>query len=203
MSTVELTIDRDDTLSPAALNTQARLALNKVITAARTVASRKTTETYRLSTRQVLPYITARKVSASAGELSGSLELSIKPISIEAFKPRVVMKTVSYTWRGRTVTRRLATIEVQRFVDGAPKLVGPAFPLTQRRTGLLRAGEQVRRRIGKDRNKLTRIRYYTFPRKFVAEQLAPAVQAFAPERFAIELLAARRFTTKGRRVVRA
>lgn len=174
--------------------------LNRTIDRARTLVGRKTVETYNLSTRQIAPYITARRVSQSATQLEGSVDLHLRAIGIETFRPRVVLRSFTYLINGREVTRRLPTIELQRFRNGSPKLVKPAFPLHQRRTGQLRAGDTVRKRTGTARDKLTPIRYYTFPRRFIDETLAPAVREFAGPRLAIELDAAfRAFSSRGRR----
>lgn len=175
----------------------AQQGLNRTIDRARTFAGRKTSETYNLSTRDIAPYIRTSKVTVRSEKLEGSVDLRVRAIPIETFKPRVVVRSFTYAWRGRTITRKLATIEVQRFRRGTPKLVGPAFPLQQRVTGRLRAGERVRRRTGPDRDKLTYIRYYTFPRRFVDETLTPAVREFVGPRLRIEIDAAfRAFTAR-------
>lgn len=186
----DLSVDNSAVPSGRQLRQINQAALNRTIERARTFAGRKTVETYNLSTRQIAPYVRARKVTVRAEKLEGSVDLQIRAIPIETFRPQVVMKTITYTLRGQIVTRRVATIELQRFRNGTPKLVRPAFPLAQRRTGRLRAGEKVRRRTGKERGKLTKIRYYTFPRKFVNETLAPAVREFVGPRIRIELDAA-------------
>lgn len=165
----------------------ARQSLNRTIARARTFAGRKTVETYALSTREIAPYVVARNATLGFdGQLEGSVDLRIRAIPIETFKPRIVVRRFTYAMNGHVVTRRLPTVELQRFRQGAPKLVRPAFPLTQRSTGRLRSGDKVRRRIGPDRGRLTRIRYYTFPRKFVDEVLAPAVREFVGPRLQIE-----------------
>jgi len=179
-------------------------ALNRTIDRARTLVGRKTVETYNLSTRQIAPYITARRVSRSASQLEGSVDLHLRAINIEAFRPRVVIRSFTYVISGHTVTRRLPTIEVQRFRDGTPKLVRPAFPLHQRRSGLLRRGEEIRKRTSADRDKLTRIRYYTFPRRFIEQVLTPTVADFVGPRLSIELDAAvRGFTARRGRALRS
>lgn len=200
----DLSVDNSAVPSGRQLRQINQAALNRTIERARTFAGRKTVETYNLSTRQIAPYVRARKVTVRADKLEGSVDLQIRAIPIETFRPQVVMRQITYSVRGRTVTRRVATIELQRFRNGTPKLVRPAFPLQQRRTGRLRAGEKVRRRTGRARDKLTKIRYYTFPRKFVAETLAPAVREFVGPRIRIELDAAfRAFSARaGRNTLR-
>ncbi|MCX7062842.1 MAG: hypothetical protein NTZ11_18395 [Gammaproteobacteria bacterium] len=183
--------------------------LNRTIARARTFAGRKTTETYNLSTRDIAPFIRTRNVTRS-GPLEGSLDLRVRAIPIETFKPRVVMQRFTYAIRGQMVTRRLPTIELKRFRKGNPKKIPGAFPLQQRVTGRLRTGDKVRRRIGSDRNRLTNIRYYTFPKRFVNETLLPEVRAFVGPRLRIEIDAAfRKFnlatgqrTLRGNRVPR-
>lgn len=206
MSSIRLEVSGELPLDQRRLEASARMALNKVIEASRGVVVDKTTDTYRLGKGVIRRHVSTRRASQSADGLSGSVELDVRPIPVEDFKPRVQMRDVTFEWRGRQVTRRLAGVYLQRFVRGTPKLVGPAFPLRQRRSGQLRRGENIRRRIGADRAKLTRIRYYTFPRRFVREELEPALAAFVPARFSVELAAAVRFnqTKDGqtRRVVR-
>lgn len=202
MSTIRVSLEGDQLLSPADLIKTTRMALNRVITASKGVVANKTIETYRLGRNTARKYIKTRKATATAYGLEGAILLGIDEVPIEAFKPRVVTRLTTVTWRGRQITRRIATIELQRFVKRPPKLVGPAFPLRQRRSGLLRRGELVRRRIGKERRELSYLRYHTFPRRFVREELEPALQAFAPARFAVEFQSALRFNRSGGRRVR-
>ena len=136
--------------------------------------------------------------------MSGSLRLRVRAIPIESFRPRVQMQSFTYQVRGKQVTRRLPAIYLQRFRDGEAKYVGPAFPLTQRRTGAVRRGEKVRRRIGPERDRLTRIRYYTFPKQFTEEVLLPDAQAFVGPAIAVELRRAfRRYSARRGRTLRS
>lgn len=170
-------------------------SINRVVRDTRSRVVRKTTEIYNISARDLRPYVSAK--SASKNDPNALIRMHVRAIPIEFFKPRVKMQTFTFQVRGKTVTRKLPAIYLRRYRGGAEKYVAPAFPLTQRRTGLVARGEKVRRRIGADRDRLTRIRYYTFPKQFVDEVLLPDAQQFIPERMRVELRSAiRRYSAK-------
>lgn len=161
----------------------------------------RTTQTYNIGRKDLLPYVVIR--SATRTSVSATVKLQIRAIPIEAFKPRVRLQKYTYSIKGQTVTRRLASIYIKRYRQGAAKLLRPAFPLTQRETGPLRPGEEIRRRISAARDRLTRIRYYTFPRQFVEKTLLPDALAFIPERVGVELRRAlRKYDKRGHRALR-
>lgn len=145
----------------------------------------KSLEVYNIARRELTPYVTVRRASGS--RVSGSVSMLVRAIPIEAFRPRVRMQTFTFEFRGKQVTRRLPAIFLRRFKNGDEKYIGPAFPLTQRRSGVVKRGEKVRRRIGADRERLTRIRYYTFPKQFAEEVLLPDARAFIGPAIGVEL----------------
>ncbi len=156
----------------------------------------KSTEIYNISPRELAPFVSVRRASAST--LSGSIRLDIRAVPIEAFKPRIAMQQFTFSIRGRTVTRTLPAVFLKRFRKGSERYVRPAFPLTQRTSGTLQSGEKIRRRTGTDRQNLTALRYYTFPRLFIDQTLLPDAQKFVPERVSLQLRAAfRRFDRRG------
>lgn len=172
----------------ASLNRTARDFRARVLT--------KTTDVYNISRRELAKYVSTR--DASPKSLEASVSLRIRAIPIEVFKPRVQMQSFSYQVGDNTVTRLLPAIYLQRLKAEAPKYVGPAFPLQQRRSGELRAGERVRRRLGngktyvdpetgQERDSLTKLRYYTFPREFVEEVILPDAAEFIPSRVELEI----------------
>ncbi len=164
--------------------------LNRTSTRARTLAARKTSEVYNLSTRALAPLIRVRRVTRNSATLEGGLDLKVQNLPIQAFRPRVVMRTFTYVLRGKTVTRRLPTVEVQRLRGEPFKTVQPAFPAKQRRSGQLRRSEKVYRRLGQSRKKLTSFRYYTFPRLYIDDTLKPMVKEFVRDNLERELAGA-------------
>lgn len=177
-------------------------AINRTARDLRVRMVRKTTDVYNISPRELSPYVTVSR--ASAGQILAKVSLKIRAIPIEAFKPRVRLQNFTYQVRGRTVTRKLPAIYLKRYRNGTEHYVAPAFPLSQRSGGVLKRGEQVRRRIGRDRDRLTRLRYYTFPRKFVDDVLLPDALQFIPEHVLGEIRRqTRRFNSKLGRTVLA
>lgn len=175
-------------------------SLNRAAERARTFAIRRTSEIYNLSTRQLQPYLRLRRAASTGftGSVSASLNFLLRAIPIEQFKPRIEMRQFTVNVRGRPVRRRLATVLLQLYRAGAPKIVTPAFPLRQRATGRLRPGESIRRRVGAARDRLTRIRYFTFPQRFLDETLLPDTAAFAGETLRVEFDRALRIDRGGR-----
>lgn len=121
---------------------------------------------------------------------------------------------MSHGQRPRAYTRTLPTIWVKRFRNGSAKQLGAYFPLHQRTSGALAGGESVRRRVGSNAsgrgvsrdaqyegNKLTGVRYYTFPKRFLAE-IQPQLVEFVGSRGQVELRAAYRKWFRGQRVLR-
>lgn len=162
---------------------------------------KRTVQVYNLSRRELNPYVIIR--GATASRISATVTLQVRAVPIEAFRPRVRMQAFTFKLRGRSITRTLPAIYLKRFRAGAEKYVAPAFPLHQRTSGLLLKGDSVRRRVGDDRARLTRIRYYTFPREFVTRQLLPDARQFVPERVELELdRALRRRNQRGRSILR-
>ena len=168
-------------------------ALNRTAARMKTLATRAAADEYPLSTRKFGQYIYLGK--AGKGQMHATIELKVRAIPLEEFPTRVEMVEVEVrAWRGKA-QRKLPVVTVQRFRGGkyeSPTGNAPtkAFPLHQRRKGKLRKGEKVRRRTSKARNKLTKIRYYTFPTRFLEKKLLPEIRKEIPPRFHIELRAA-------------
>lgn len=160
-------------------------SINRVARDLRSRVVKKSLEVYNISSRELTPYVAIRRASRSS--MRGSVSLQVRAISIEAFRPRVRMQSFTYKIRGKEVTRKLPAIYLRRFKGGAEKYIGPAFPLHQRTTGVLKRGDKVRRRIGAARDRLTRIRYYTFPKQFTEEVLLPDAQAYIGPAIAVEM----------------
>ena len=170
-------------------------SINRVGRDLRSRIVRKSLEVYNISRRELTPFVSVHR--ASGTRLRGSVRMLVRAIPIEAFRPRVKMQTFTFKVRGKDVKRRLPAIYLKRFKNAGEKYIGPAFPLTQRSSGVLRRGEKVRRRIGAERGRLTRIRYYTFPKQFAEEVLLPDAQAFIGPAISVELRRAlRRFSPR-------
>lgn len=151
--------------------------LNKIGREIRSAGISKMRETYNLSRNALAPYIVLRRASYS--NLSASLQFRVRALPIEAFKPRVEMRPVQIKTRRGTRVQKLPHVLLQRYVGKAAKVIPSAFPLRQRRTGRLKSGEQVRRRISKLRGRLTRLRYYVFPERYLFGKLLPHLKSLA------------------------
>lgn len=204
---VSLNVRGDDGVRAALrdLGKNARPALvsgiNRVSRDLRSRVVRKSTEVFNISRRDLTPFVAQQR--ATRTNVRGGVSLKVRAIPIEFFNPRVQMQDFTFQRGGKTVTQRLPAVYLKRFRNGSEKYVGPAFPLQQRRTGRLRKGEKVRRRVGAARDRLTRIRYYTFPKQFTEEVLLPDAAAFVGPAISVELERAfRRYTARGRRELR-
>lgn len=151
--------------------------INKVARAARSDGIAKMRETYNISRNSLSPYLVLNRASPS--KLEASLRFKIKAVPIEAFKPRVQMRPTTIKTRRGTRVQRLPYILLNRYVGKAPKVIPGAFPLKQRTSGPLRSGEKVRRRTSHKRGKLTRLRYYVFPERFLFGELLPYLRTRA------------------------
>lgn len=163
-------------------------SINRVVRDLRSRVLTKTTEVYNISRRDLSPFVQTKL--ASGNSIEGRVRLLIRAIPIEFFRPRIRMQTFTFQWRGRTVTRKLPAVYLRRLRGGEEKYVSPAFPLHQRRSGVVARGEPIRRRTGSssnNRNKLTKLRYYTFPKQFVEEVLLPDAQEFIGPAINVEL----------------
>lgn len=171
-------------------------AINRVERDLKSRILTRTTGVYNISRRDLAPFVTVQP--ASRNNVNGTVRLLIRAIPIEAFRPTVRMQEFTFTVRGKTVTRKLPAIYLRRLRNGPEHYVPPAFPLTQRRGGVLARGERVRRRIDERRDRLTKIRYYTFPEQFVKDDLLPDAQEFIGPAIAVQLRSAfRRADSRG------
>lgn len=181
------------------LGTQARPALVTAINrTARDLRSRvvkKTTEFYNVRPRVLREYVAIKR--ASRTDINGQVQLKIRALPINAFSPRVRIKRFTYQRRGQQVTQQLPAVYVTLLKSAGAQYVAPAFPLRQRTSGVIGANEKVRRRIAERRDRLTQIRYFTFPRQFVEDVIVPDVEPFIPARMTLELdRAYRRLTAR-------
>lgn len=166
-----------DPLPEMLSDSQIASRLNKIGRQIRTAGIAKMRETYALSRNAIAPYLVLRR--ASPGRLYASLQFRARAVPIEAFKPRVEMRPVEIKSRSGTRIQRLPHILLNRYVGKAPKLIPGAFPLRQRNTGRLRSGEKVRKRTSRARGKLTPLRYYVFPERYLNDELLPHLQRLA------------------------
>lgn len=175
-------------------------AVARTARSVRQSAIARTAAVYNLSKRTLSQYVQIRRESTG---LHASVQLQVRAVPIQAFTPKVQMDRFRYVdSRGRRVDRRLAAVYVKRYTQGRALRIPQAFPLRQRFGGALGAGDQVRRRTGAARGKLTVLRYYTFPKRFL-DELLPALRAEAAESLGVDMRAAvRRYTSRGRRELR-
>lgn len=148
--------------------------------------AKQASETVNLSRSEIRQYIALGK--ATKNQASAITRLKVRRVPIELFKPRVEMRVFNFVSRkGKSYRRKLPTIHLRRLRNGPEEYVQPAFPLTQRRSGKLRSGEKVQRRVGEDRERLTRISYFSFPKEFIEGKVLPDIDAFVPPRLRAEI----------------
>jgi hypothetical protein len=183
-------------------------AANVTAKGTRQYALKLTTQRYNLDVEDLEPFIALREATTPRG--GASVTLKARAIPISAFKPQVRIQSFRLVSRGnkpKTYTRRLPTIYVQRFRSGSPKHLHPYFPLHQRTDGALSPTDRVRRLVaskgktGDYTDRLTGVRYYTFPKRFLNE-IRPKLAAYVGERGSVELNAAFRKRLAGQRVLR-
>lgn len=192
-------------------------AAGETARATRGYAIQLTTRRYNLSEDDLEPYVVGSYGTGGRSDGWSSVRLLARPIPISTFRPEVRMRSFRLMSRGRrprAYTRTLPTVWVKRFRNGSAKQLGGYFPLHQRSSGTLAGGESVRRRVGGNAsgrgvsrdgqyegNKLTGVRYYTFPKRFLAE-IQPQLVEFVGSRGQVELRAAYRKWFRGQRVLR-
>jgi hypothetical protein len=170
-------------------------SINRTTRGLRAEAVRQSAAVYNLKQSTLRRYMFLK--GATSNNLTGAVTLRVRAIPIEDFSPRIEMREVSLTSRaGHSYTRKLPFVLLARLRGQAPEVVPDAFPLHQRTSGPLRRGEMIRRRIGKDRRRLTRIRYYNFPKEWL-DKLIPILREYGGKRLFLEVDAAFR-TALGR-----
>lgn len=185
------------------LQRELHLAVDRAARATRAAAIQAVTAKYNIGTRALAPYIYVRRSSPGSGEIAASVTFQIKALPIEAFRPRVQMRAVTLTSStGRTYSRKLPFILLRRYRDAGEKVIPTAFPMRQRQSGPLRAGDRIRRRTGTQREQLTNLRFYAMPRPYIENELLPAMREIAGEQLHIELRVAYRKSTSRGRVLR-
>lgn len=178
-----------------ATRSAAEIGMRAAVDSAINLAVDQTSSKYNLTPDRLRQYVGLEEVSG----LSATVQLRIRPIPIEEFAPEIRMRR--YTWRdklGRRHSQELPSVYFQRLRDRKPRLVRPAFPLEQRTSGQLRAGEKVRRRVGSWRERLTNIRYFSFPHNWLRNELIPAVESRMVDDYALEFRASFNRFQKGR-----
>lgn len=195
---------------PVQVEKMSLAAIQATATATKTEASRLTRVKYAISADDLDQYISLKTAKTPQG--GASVTLLARPLPLSVFKPTVKMQTFTLTsTRGRTYTRKLPTVYIKRFTKGAAKKLPGYFPLHQRNNGALSSSDRVARRVGGTKvgrpgsgyegNKLTGVRYYTFPKSFLA-QIRPKLVDFVGERGSLELRGAFRIQFKDARVLR-
>ena len=176
---------------PATIASSSEAALNGAAKAVAVEAARYTASVYNLDVETLAQYIAIKEATkGSRGVSSASVTLRSRAIPIEAFKPQIRMQLFNFVdARGRHVSRLLPAVYLARFRNASPRYISVAFPLTTRSSGSLAAGDRIRRRTGKDRGKLTRLRYFTFPKEFTQNDLLPHLLSFAGETMRVSLRA--------------
>lgn len=195
---------------PAASREAAREAVNLTAKRIASTARDRTSRAYNVDADVLSPYIYVKQ-AAETGPLA-SVTLKVRALPITVFKPQIRMQPVPVRIFGRTppVTLLLPHTYVAIFRGQAPKLLPGFFPLRQRSSGALAAGEKVRKRVGSTAsgrgvrrdgsvgNKMTGPRFVTFPRKYLAA-LLPELLREAGQDVKVTFSAAwRRNRVKGR-----
>lgn len=178
-----------------------RIAANRAADRVKTEASRRTRAVYNIKKKDLDRYIQVSKVGRNQTAGTASVKLEVRPIPLRQFGARVRMRTIEgVDSLGRAIGRK-PTITVKLFKSGSRQWIRPAFPLHQRFTGPLQGGDAIRRRIGSARDRLTPLRFLTFPDSF-RQKLVPALNKFAGDRVAVEFRAAWRKRFRGQRRLR-
>lgn len=174
-----------------ASRTAGRQSVNRVANTVRSQAAKRTSAVYNLRQKTLRTAISIK--GASQGDDTATVTLHIRAVPLTEFSPRVRMQTFRFTDSlGRRVNRRLPTVRLRIFKSGSARYIRPAFPLRQRYSGGLAPGDTIRRRAGSSRGKLTALRYYTFPNRFLRQRLMPQLRDVVDDRLGIEFRAAHR-----------
>lgn len=174
-----------------ASRTAGRQSVNRVANTVRSQAAKRTAAVYNLRQKTLRKAISIK--GASQGGDTATVTLHIRAVPLTEFSPRVRMQTFRFTDSlGRRVNRRLPTVRLRIFKSGSARYIGPAFPLRQRYSGGLAPGDTIRRRAGSSRGKLTALRYYTFPNRFLRQRLMPQLRDVVDDRVGVEFRAAHR-----------
>lgn len=173
-----------------------RESINTVAERVEKAAVDKTLDRYNIKRNTLQQSVSLRR--ASAGQNSATVTLQVKAIPFEEFSPTVRMQAVPVRAFGRYQTRRMqAYVRVKYYKRGGAKLVPGAFPLRQRSGGPLQTGDRIRRRTGAARDKLTVLRYFTFPKRHLAA-LVPELEKLAGDGVAVEFNPAWRSALQGK-----
>lgn len=184
---------------PGDAQAAAQEAVEATAAATKRRAGRLTTQRYNIDEQTLDPFIDIGKIGAMPGG-GAFVRLKAKPIPISAFDPRVRMRSFTLTSSaGRRYSRKLPTVWIKRFRSGSAKQLKPFFTLHQRADGP--TTDEIRRRIGAARGRLTVPRFYTFPKRFLQE-IEPQLVEFVGQQGLLDLRAAWRKRMNGYRVLR-
>lgn len=188
------------------LRAAARDSVQSTLEYLKAEAARRTALRYSLSQDKLGSFVLVRRASVTADGVGGSVTLQLKAVPLTEFGAEVEMREFSLTSRaGRTFTRRLPTVQVAIYRGRLPRALPGGFPLRQRNTGALLAGESVRRRASADRGtrrdgtygaKLTGFRFYTFPTR-ITKQLVPQLSADVQRKLGVDFKVAYRKQRRG------
>jgi hypothetical protein len=175
--------------------------VNKAAEAARARVIDEVAANYNVGREQLTSYVSVRRASPGSAKVSASVQIQIKAIPLETFNPQVRMEPVQVRARnGRSFLRQLPRIYSSFYRGQATKLLKGAFPLRQRSSGVLKAGDRARKRINtstnpvENRRNLKRFRYYTFPKRLL-DPLLVRIEASAPEGLDVSFRAAFRYSS--------
>lgn len=184
-----------------AMDAAARQAANQGARKAAQVARKATSEVYNLTERTLADYISIRQATVS--QSFARVRLRIKAVPLSAFGARIKMQRFRFTDSlGRNVNRLLPTVHLKLYRAGGVKHFRSLFPLRQRSDGPLYEADRIKRRIGKERLKLTVPRYFTFPKRILNETVLPRIIAEVPDVLVTKFGAAFRKLFKGQRQLR-
>lgn len=197
---------------PALVEKMSKEVVEKVAKGTKGEASRLTRKTYAISEQDLDPFIAIGRLG-NTPQGGASVTLKARPLPLSVFQPTVKMQTYTLTSsKGKSYARKLPTLYVKRFARGAAKQLKPYFPMHQRSNGPMSASDRAVRRIGSKGNfiynsrgdaaeKLTGVRFYTFPKAFLSK-IRPQLVSYVGVQGSLELRAAFRKQFKGMRVLR-
>lgn len=174
-----------------------RETVNSVARHLAQVARDKTAEVYNLAPSVLDSFIRVKEASEDGS--GAEVTLQVRAIPYENFDPKVEFAPTPVRAFGRAQTTivPLAQVAIKLFRRGTPRVLKGVFPLKQRKSGQLQPGEKLRRRIGPRRDRLTGLRYVTFPERFL-ERLLPELQQQAGDDVTLQFSAAWRSAVQKR-----
>lgn len=175
--------------------------VNRLARAVRSDVIDETASRYNITKRRLSRSVYIKR--AGRGVAAASVNLKIRAVPLDEFGARVRMTPLrGRDSLGRRFNRKAASVSVKIYRGGGRKTLPGAFPLFQRTPGALREPGTVRKRTSAARNKLTVLRFYTFPTDY-REALLSDIAAQLPGDFGVAFDAAvRKLDKGGNRVLR-